>query len=84
MGRPLPGSKVKPRKGEEKYTVGSYLLQQQTPIPISEGLRATIQGMKEKGMSNVQIKTVMYGIMVGGISGFTGAKIGEEPKKKKR
>ena len=82
MGRPLPYSKVKPKKGEERYSVGSYLLHQQTPIPISEGVKETVNSMKQNGMSNAQVKDILMGILVGTISGGTGVKVGDVPKKK--
>jgi len=83
MGRPLPYSNVKPKKGETKYTVGSYLIQQQTPIPISAGIREAIGSMKERGMTNVQIQDALMGALYFTVEGFTGAKLGNEPKKKK-
>lgn len=83
MGRPLPYSNIKPKKGETQYTVGSYLLQQQTPIPISAGIREAIGSMKERGMTNIQIQDALMGTLYFTVEGFTGAKLGNEPKKKK-
>ena len=83
MGRPLPYSNIKPKKGETQYTVGSYLLQQQTPIPISAGIREAIGSMKERGMTNIQIQDALMGALYFTVEGFTGAKLGNEPKKKK-
>lgn len=75
MGRPLPGSNVKPKPGVEPYTVKSYIAEQQLPIPITEGIRGTIESMKERGMDEVQIKDVLTGMLIGSISGGTGAKV---------
>lgn len=75
MGRPLPGSNVKPKAGVEPYTIKSYIAEQQLPIPITEGIRGTIESMKERGMDEVQIKDVLTGMLIGSISGGTGAKV---------
>ena len=83
MGRPLPYSNVKPKKGETKYTYLSYVGQQQAPIPVSAGIREAIGSMKERGMTNLQIKDVLMGTLYFTVEGFTGAKLGNEPKKKK-
>ena len=83
MGRPLPYSNIKPKKGETKYTYLSYVGQQQTPIPISAGIREAIGSMKERGMTNIQIQDVLMGTLYFTVEGFTGAKLGNEPKKKK-
>jgi hypothetical protein len=84
MGRPLPWSNVKPRKGEKPYTIGGYLAQQQTPIPVSEALHEIKSSMKEKGMDNAQSNDILKGIAVGLISGGTGIKVQDVPKEKKR
>lgn len=78
MGKPLPFSKVPPKKGEKGYTVGSYITEQQLPIPFAEGIKATAESMKERGMSSVQIKDILSGIIVGSVSGGTGAKVGND------
>jgi len=83
MGRPLPYSHVKPKKGETQYTIGSYIVQQQAPIPVSAGVREAIGSMKERGMTNLQIEDVLMGTLYFTVEGFTGAKLGNEPKKKK-
>jgi len=83
MGRPLPYSNIKPKKGEDKYTWGQYVLQQQTPIPISAGVREAIGSMKQNGMSNPQIEDILKGSLYFAVEGFTGAKLGDEPKPKK-
>jgi hypothetical protein len=72
MGRPLPYSSVKPPKGEDKYTLWSYLGEAQTPIPIAEGIQAAAEGMKEKGMSSPDIMDILNGIVTGVVSGGTG------------
>lgn len=78
MGRPLPGSKVKPPAGVEPYTWKSYVFEQQLPIPIAEGIKGTIESMKARGMDDAQIKDILTGITVGAISGGTGAKVGPD------
>lgn len=80
MGKPLPFSNVKPRKGEEGYTVGSYLLQQQAPIPVAEGVKEIVTSMKEKGMTTPQVIDLLKGLGSFVVAGGTGAKLGEEPK----
>jgi hypothetical protein len=75
MGRPLPFSKVKPKKGEKAYTVGSYLLEQQTPIPVAEAIKTVAESMKEKRMSTPSIIQILNGVTAGAISGGTGAHV---------
>lgn len=75
MGRPLPFSNVKPKKGDTPYTIQSYLLNQTAPIPVSAGIRATIESMKENGMTEVQIKDILDGIFTGIVEGASGAKL---------
>jgi len=81
MGRPIPFSKVKPKKGEEPYSIKEYLATQQTPIPISEGIRATQESMKERGMTDVEIEDVLEGILAFGTGGFLGVKV--QPNREK-
>jgi hypothetical protein len=88
MGRqlgflPYPFVKQKPKKGEKPYTFLEYVEQQQTPIPISEAIHEMHSSMKAKGMKESQIDDVLKAIAVGGISGFTGAKINQPVKHKK-
>jgi hypothetical protein len=78
-GRPLPFSKDKPPEGESKYTWGEYLLEQQAPIPIAEGVQDIVRAMKEKGMTDVEVKQILDGIYIATIAGGTGAKVGIAP-----
>lgn len=88
MGRqlgflPYPFVKQKPKKGEKPYTFLEYVEQQQSPIPVSEAIHEMHSSMKAKGMKETQIDDVLKAIAVGGISGFTGAKINQPVKHKK-
>lgn len=74
-GDVLPPYSDKPKLGKENLSWGEYLLQQQTPIPIAEGVKSVEDGMREKGMSEPDIKMVLSGILVGSISGGTGAHV---------
>jgi hypothetical protein len=78
-GRPLPFSKDKPPEGETRYTWGQYILQQQTPIPLAEGVQDVIRSMKEKGLTDVHAKQIMEGAFMFVVAGGTGAKIGIAP-----
>jgi hypothetical protein len=82
-GNVLPFYKDKPQKGRVKYGVGEYLLRQQTPIPISEGINDVYQQMKNKGMSEPQIKDILTGIFLSVTSGGTGARVREDFNVKK-
>jgi outer membrane murein-binding lipoprotein Lpp len=84
MGRPLPFSNIKPKKGETKYTYGSYIIEQQTPIPVSAGIREAIGSMKQRGMKDTQIEDILMGSLYFTVEGFTGAKLADEPKPKRK
>jgi hypothetical protein len=82
MGRPLPFSKDKPKSGEERYTWPEYLLEQQAPIPIAEGINETIQTMKDKGITEVHAKQILEGAFTFFVVGGTGARIKNETPQK--
>lgn len=82
VGKPLPFSDVKPRKGQEAYTWKEYAGEAFSPIPISEGLRVVIENMHKRGMTEPDIRDYLNGVAVGIISGGTGAKIGFAPEPK--
>jgi hypothetical protein len=82
MGKPLPGSKVKAKRGEKPYTISEYYFQQVLPIPALEYLRESTQSMRDRGMSDKDMKAILSGALSGAVSGITGVKLGEEPKKK--
>lgn len=83
MGRPVPGSKVKPKKGDSPHSIWSYLGEQELPIPVSEGIKETVNSMKDSGMSEPQIRDYLKGIITGLISGGTGVKIADIKKEGK-
>lgn len=80
MGRPLPFSEVKPRRGQTAYDYLEYLSHQQTPIPVGEFFKELQSSMEERGMSKAQIKDYINAIAVGTITGATGVKIADTPK----
>lgn len=82
VGKPLPFSDVKPRKGQEAYTWKEYAGEAFSPIPVSEGLRVVIENMHKRGMTEPEMRDYLNGIAVGIISGGTGAKIGFAPEPK--
>ena len=82
IGKPLPFSEVKPRKGEKAYTYPEFIGEQFSPIFIAEGLRTVIESMHKRGVSEAEIRDILNGIAVGTISGSTGAKIGYAPEHK--
>ena len=69
MGRPLPFSSVKPKKGDEAYGFYEYIFSGQGPIPVSEALKDIHDSMKEKGMSDPDIESILWGIATGAVSG---------------
>jgi hypothetical protein len=79
----LPPFSDKPREGKRKLSWEDYLIEQQTPIPVAEGIADVIDAMKAKGMTEPQIKQILDGIFVGVITGGTGAKIKDEIKTEK-
>ncbi len=77
----MPFSNDKPTAGHTKLSWKDYILQSQTPIPISEAINDVERSMKEKGMKESQINDILNGIFVGLVSGGTGAKVGVSPKR---
>lgn len=83
-GRPLPWSgkpvpKYLQREGVGKMGVGEYAAQTLLPIPISEALQ---EAWKSQGMSRGDIERWGRAIMVGAVSGSTGARLREDAPKK--
>lgn len=82
-GNTLPISKDKPTgegvklKGASGW--GQYLLENQSPIPISAGVKAATEGMKQNGMQKDMIQKVGEGIGTLLVEGGTGAHIGNSP-----
>lgn len=77
-GNVLPPFNDKPAKGREKYGWLDYILKQQTPIPAAEGIKDVYDSMKEKGMSEPDIKQILNGALMFVASGGTGARVREE------
>jgi hypothetical protein len=82
MGDVMPTSSEKPDRYHEKLTWKKYLLENQTPIPIAEGIQDVIQQMKDKGMNAPQIKEILIGAGLSVVSGGTGARVREDFKPK--
>lgn len=80
QGNPMPFSSDKPSGSRHKLSWKEYISQHVTPIPVSEAFRDVAQSMKEKGMTEVQIDDVLNGVLIGTISGGTGARVGISPK----
>lgn len=78
-GNTMPFSDDKPLKGKHKLTWGQYLKMQQSPIPVSEAFKDIHKQLKDNGMNESEADRIIGGIIVGGIMGSTGARIGEEP-----
>lgn len=78
-GNVMPFSNDEPAKGKRKLTWLDYILEQQTPIPIAEGIKEARQSMIEKGMDTKQVDDILKGIAAAVIVGGTGVKIGNEP-----
>jgi hypothetical protein len=75
--RPLWYSKDKPRKGDKRYTFWEYVLENQTPIPVAEGIKDVHDAMISKGISTVQAKQIIEGVFIAAIVGGTGARVSE-------
>ena len=81
-GNTLPPFTDKPLyKSAKHLSWQEYLLTQQMPIPISEGIKDVYDTMKSKGMSEPQIETILNGIFISAVAGGTGARVREEYKK---
>lgn len=76
--RPVPWSSDKERKGKPRYSWKEYFLVQQTPIPVSEGIRDAYSTMHNSGVPTPTINSILRGAAIGTFSGATGIKIGEE------
>lgn len=77
LGNPTPWSQVKPGPGRHKLNWTEYGTSQ-LPIPIAAGIKAAIESMQEKGMTNPQINDVMNGLLQFGVEGFTGVKVAND------
>ena len=84
MGDVVPTSSDKPDKYHEKLSWTKYLLENQTPIPVAEGIQDVIQQMKDRGMGAPTIKQVLIGAGISVISGGTGARLKDAPKPPKQ
>lgn len=73
MGNPLPWTNIEPSKGRHKIDWTEFAWQQ-TPIPISAGAKAAMDGMRERGVSNPEINDIFNGLLHFTVEGFTGAK----------
>lgn len=83
-GNTLPFSSDKPTtKFQHQLTWKEYVENQQTPIPVAEYFKDTEQQMKDKGMSEKDINTIMQGIFVSAMVGGTGVHITDDYKKNK-
>lgn len=77
MGNPLPWSNVPPGPGRHKMDWTEYGTMQ-LPIPIEAGVKAAVDGMRERGVSKLQINDIMNGLLQFGVEGFTGVKMAED------
>lgn len=78
-GNTMPFSSDKPTSQfAHELTWKEYLLGQQTPIPVSESIKDATDQMKERGMSDADINTVMQAILVGATAGGIGARVGTD------
>lgn len=80
-GNPLPWSAVKPPSGKERLTWPEYF-ESKSPIFMSEGFKAFNDAVKESGMPKATLNNYIEGIVIGVISGATGAKV--QPDKSKQ
>lgn len=77
-GNTLPFSSDKPGPFGHHLTWKEYILNQQTPIPVAEAIKDVTTQMQERGMDKPTIDMIMEGIIVGVVSGGTGARVGED------
>lgn len=80
MGNSLPWSSVNPSGSREKLTMLDYL-ETKFPIPLAEGIKTIHDAAKEKGMPDPTLSDYLQGILVGGLTGTTGAKISPDNQK---
>jgi len=82
-GNVLPPFDDKPRGDKKHLSWSEYLALQQVPIPITEAVKTTEKSMEDRGMKKAEVRDVLTGIFWGTVTGATGARVGDEPKKKK-
>lgn len=76
-GNTMPYSNDRPLHSyNHKLTWKEYILTNQLNIPLNEAMKATYQSMENRGMSDLQINDVLNGLIMGTLSGFTGARVG--------
>lgn len=81
VGNPLPWSSVKPAAGKEKLGWSDYL-ETKLPIPIAEGFKTFNESAKDKGMPKGTLDDYLQAVLIGGLTGTTGAKVSPEPQPK--
>lgn len=73
-GNSLPWSSVKPSASREKLTWAEYF-ESKTPIFLAEGFKTFNESAKENGMPSATLNNYLEGVVVGVLSGTTGAHI---------
>lgn len=75
MGNVLPWSNVKPSTGKRKLTWKEFISQEGLPIPVSAGLEAYWDSMRERGVPESEASDIFSGLLLFGTEGLTGAKL---------
>lgn len=78
LGNVLPWSNVKPATGKRKLTWKEFISQEALPIPVSAGLEAYWDSMRERGVPEEQANSIFSGLILFGTEGLTGAKLQED------
>lgn len=78
LGNPLPWSNIRPGFGKHKLDFWTEYVPDQLPIPIEAGVKAAVDGMRSRGMSDIQINDIGNGLLQFGVEGFTGVKMSDD------
>lgn len=79
-GNPLPWSSVKASAGREKLTWPEYF-ESKSPIFVAEGFKAMNDAAKSSGMPKATWNNYLEGVVIGILTGSTGAKIAPDVPK---
>lgn len=77
LGNPLPWSSVKATATKPKLTWSEYL-STKLPIPLAEGIKTFNDAAKEQGMPKSTLDKYLEALLIGGLTGTTGGKIGPD------
>lgn len=78
MGNPTPWSNIPPDRIHHKLDFWTEYVPSHAPIPVAAGVKAAVDGMRERGMSQYQINDFWNGILQTFVEGGTGVKMSDD------